>query len=297
MTIFKENRIFVIAEIACSHEGNLSLAKEIVKEASKTGTDCIKFQKFYADELVNRSHSSYELYKKLEFSNKEWEELISFSKSKNVKIFVDIFGTKSAKNLKKLNIDGHKIHSSDITNPNLLQYLKKSSLPTLISTAGTYPNEIYEALTIIQNKKKEIVLMHGYQGYPTALSDTNLLRILKLKKHFGYKVGLSDHISGSSNMAMIIPLIGIGLGINVIEKHITLDRSKKGIDYYSSLNPNEFKKFVSLIRKTEQSLGKEIFEFSRSEQKYRSGFKKVPFAKKTIQKMSKLQPKLFEYKR
>ena len=60
------------------------------------------------------------------------------------------------------------------------------------------------------------------------------------------KYGYQDHISGDNEMSSIIPFISMSLGLDFIEKHVTLDRSKKGVDYYSSLEPKELKNFISL---------------------------------------------------
>lgn len=283
--------------MANSHEGDLSQAKKITANASNSGADAIKFQKFTADELAEPDHEYYNLYKSQEMTIKEWNELITFAKSQNLKVFVDVFGIKSAKTISKLNVDGYKIHSADLSNLQLLKFLSGVTHPVLVSTAGSFLNEVDEALKILLKTPKEIVLMHGFQGYPTQLEDLNLLRISELKKRYNMPVGLMDHLSGDSKMTLIAPLIGISLGATVVEKHITLDRSKKGEDYHSSLNPNEFKDLVSLIRSTEKSLGSTNFELSKNELKYRLEHKKNTISKKFIKKGTKLCEGMFEFRR
>ncbi len=297
MRLFKKNKIFIIAELANSHEGKLSLAKKITENAAKAGADAVKFQKFTADELAEPTHEYYSLYKQLEMTNKEWNKLINFAKKKNLKVFVDIFGVQSLKSLSKFNIDGYKIHSADLSNPTLLQFLAKTQKTVLLSAAGSLPNEIDEAITILSKTPKEIAIMHGFQGYPTKLSDSNLLRIKTLKAKYDLPIGLMDHISGNSPMSISIPLIGIGLGATIIEKHLTLDRSKKGLDYYSALNPDEFKKLVTLIRKTTISLGIPDLSLSTNETKYRLNHKKNPISKTRIRKGTVLDEKMFVFKR
>ena len=283
--------------MANSHEGKLSLAKKITECASQSGADAIKFQKFTADELAEPAHKFYSLYKRLEMSNREWKELVNFAKKKKLKVFVDVFGIKSLKSLSKLNIDGYKIHSADLSNPQLLQILAETQKTILLSTAGSFPNEIDEAIKILLKKPKEIALLHGFQGYPTKLSDSNLLRINTLKEKYNLPIGLMDHIAGNSSMSISIPLLGIGLGATIIEKHLTLDRSKKGLDYYSALNPDEFKKLVSQIRSSTTALGKSELSLSSNEIKYRLNHKKNPISKKRINKGTKLTEKMFDFKR
>ena len=292
-----KNKVFVIAEMANSHEGDILLAKKIVDYAASANVDAIKFQKFTADELVERDHENYDLFKKLEMTRKEWNELIKYAQSKHLQTFVDIFGIKSAKDISQFKIDGYKIHSTDLSNPYLLQFLSRKNMPVLLSTAGSLLNEIDEALKTLLKTPKEIILMYGFQGYPTKLEDINLLHILELQKKYCLPLGIMDHAPGDSEMAPIIPLLGITLGATVIEKHITHDRSKKGLDYYSALNPDEFSRFVSLIRMTETCLGKKTFKLSQNELKYRLDHKKNPIAKQFIRKGTLLQGNMFEYKR
>jgi len=139
--------------------------------------------------------------------------------------------------------------------------------------------------------------MHGFQGYPTKINELNLTRMQELKIRFNLPVGLMDHVAGNSEMAKIIPLLGIAMGATVIEKHLTLNRSEKGTDYFSSLNPHEFKELVSLSKKTQQSLGQERSAFSKNEKKYRLQHKKNCITKKFIPKGTVLELKYFDFKR
>lgn len=294
---FTKSKIFIIAEIANSHEGNLATFKKLIDECSKLKINAIKFQIFKTDELLEISHEKYTLFKKLEFSNKQWKEIINFSKKKKLIVFADVFGLKSAKLADQLGIEGFKVHSSEINNPVLLNYLSNSKKPILLSTAGSNLYEIDEVLKILLKNSKEIVLMHGFQGYPTEISDLNLSRISELKKCYNLPVGLMDHISGSSELALIIPLLGISQGASIIEKHITLNRSKKGIDYFSSLNPIEFKKLIELIQKSKKALGTKQIELLTNETKYRLDHKKNTIASSFIKKGTSINEKLFQFKR
>ena len=297
MTLFKKSKTFIIAEIANAHEGSIGELKQIINECSRLKIDAIKFQIFKAHELLETSHEKFSLFQQLEFSNKQWKEIIRYTKNKKLRIFADVFGLQSVKLADKLGVTGFKIHSSEINNPSLLKFLALNDKPILLSTAGSFLYEIDEVLKIVQKKNREIILMHGFQGYPTQISDLNLKKIPELKKRYKLDVGLMDHIEGNSELALTIPLLGISLGSSVIEKHITLDRSKKGTDHYSSLNPDEFKTLINLIRKTEKSLGKSQTELLSNELKYRVQHKKNTLCKNTIKKGTILNTKSFEFKR
>ena len=95
-------------------------------------------------------------------------------------------------------------------------------------------------------------MLHGFQSYPTKIENSNLRKIQFFKNIFGdnCEYGYQDHISADNQFNYISPLIAIGLGAKYIEKHVTFNRDFKGVDYYSSLEPFELKKFVKLVKKT-----------------------------------------------
>ncbi|MCH7759476.1 N-acetylneuraminate synthase family protein, partial [Patescibacteria group bacterium] len=185
--------------------------------------------------------------------------------------------------------DGFKIHSSDITNEELLKFIEKTKKPILLSCAGSNLNEINNAIEILKKSSKgtNITLMHGFQCFPTHINDINLQRMKSFQDFFGLDVGYSDHVSGDSPLASYLPLIALGLGAVVIEKHITSDRSLKETDYQSALNPDEFFNFVSIIRKSFKSLGSKSFDMPTSESKYRHLVKKFPVSKINLDKVVK----------
>jgi N,N'-diacetyllegionaminate synthase len=295
--IFSKNKVYLIAEIANSHEGNFETAKKLIDVAHSSNADIVKFQLFKTAELLEKNHESFHIFQKLEMKNSEWSKLIAFAKRKKIKVFFDVFGISSAKIAYKLKPDGFKIHTSDITNSQLLNFFSKSKKPILLSTGGVTTKEISYALERLTKNNKEIILMHGFQGYPTKLLDLNLFRITELKKQFGLPVGIMEHVSGNSDMALIAPLLGMSLGATIIEKHLTLDRSFKGTDYFSSLNPNEFKTLSKLIHSTKQSLGSKDLIFSKNELLYRLKHKKNTITKRPLKKNTLLNENLFTYKR
>lgn len=288
---------FIIAEIASAHEGSINLMKKLIEAAIKSKADAVKFQLFDADELLVKQHPKYKSLKEIEFNEKEWEEIFEYVKSFEIVVLSDVFDIRSV-NIADKYVSGFKVHSTNVCDPSLLLYVAKKKKPTLISTGGSTLNEIKKAIEIFkENKNDDIILMHGYQAFPTKIEKNNLNLIKSWRQYFNYPVGLADHIDAESEMAIIIPLIAVALGANVIEKHITLDRSRKGRDYYSALNPKEFEKMVEMIRLTEKSLGSDEFELSEEEKKYRELMKKYIVAKTRIAKGSKITENQIAFKR
>lgn len=285
----------IIAEIANAHQGSVLNAINLANRSIDAGADAVKFQVYSAKELLHIKHKRYKHFEKQSFNKSQWNYIFKKIKKKNAKIFCDVFGEESFNNIKKNNkVDGFKIHSSDLINKKLIDLVSKTlKKEVFLSTGGSTLKEISYAVSILNKKKIKPVLLHGYQGYPTRIEDTNLNRILLLKKIFrkSCKYGYQDHIAGDDEMNYLIPFVSLSLGLDFIEKHVTEDRSKKGVDYYSSLEPKELRNFINKIKIIKSSFGKHLFTFSNQEKKYRNEVKKIWFAKNNIEKSKKIKPK------
>ena len=241
----------VIAEIANSHQGSTSNAIKLANKCIEAGASAIKFQVYSANELLHSSHSRFKHFEKQSFNTSQWSNIFKKVNKKKAKIFCDVFGEESFKIANNNKIDGFKIHSSDLINKNLIDLVSKTrNKEIFLSTGGSTLREISYAISIFKNNKIQPVLMHGYQNYPTLINDTNLNRIIYFKNIFKNicKYGYQDHIAGDDEMNFIIPFASMGLGLDYIEKHVTLNRSKKGVDYYSSLEPSELKNFIIKLK-------------------------------------------------
>ncbi|MEM3159496.1 MAG: N-acetylneuraminate synthase family protein [Nitrososphaera sp.] len=283
------DRLFVIAEIANAHTGSAEKLARLVDKAAGIGADAIKFQLFSSQELLVADHPEIGLYKSLEIPDPEWKNIFRKLKDSNVKIFCDVFGIERARFANRLGADAFKIHSSDINNAELLQYVAKIGKPVLLSCSGCTVNEIDNAISVLKRSgNPQVVLMHGFQGFPTRISQINLNRIASLRERYGVPVGYMDHIDGGSDLALYIPLVALGLGAALIEKHITLDRSLKEEDYQSSLNPDEFARMVKMLREAWKALGTRSFEIVGDELNYRKNMKKRLVASKDLRKGAKI---------
>ncbi len=273
--VIPDDRLFVIAEIANGHMGVPSKLRKLVQEAASAKPDAIKFQFFKARELLVTNHREYDLFEKLEIDDSVWLEIIKRVKEDGIRVFADVFSLRRAMFASRAKVDAFKVHSSDVNNAELLKYVASTGKPILLSCSGCTANEIDDAISLIKrNGGFQIVLMHGFQGFPTRLSEVNLRRITSLKRRYGRPVGYMDHVDGSSELAMYLPMVALGFGANVIEKHITSDRSLKEEDYQSALNPDEFGQMVRLLKKVYQSGGSPSLDISGGELIYRKNMKK-----------------------
>jgi sialic acid synthase SpsE len=288
----------IVVEIASAHEGDLRLCKAMIREAGKMGADAIKFQMFSCDELIVPQDPRYNNFKKIELKEEEWKEIFAYAKKYDWEILAEVYDFKSANLAEELGVSGFKIPSSDLSNPFLIRHVTKKQKPVFLATGGALLEEIKKAVSWITSLgNREIVLIPGFQAYPTEVEDINLRVIHTLHKKFRLNIGYHDHISAESELAIILPSTAVALGARVIEKHFTLDRERKGFDYYSALEPPEFKKMISLIREVEKTLGLGKIALSKAEMKYRERMKKYIVARRDIKPDEVIKMEMLAFKR
>jgi len=289
-TIGKAFPTFLIAEMACAHQGDVEKACELSDVAVKAKADAVQIQVFMKELYMSPFDQNYELICRLELAQEEFQTVIDRIKQNNILLFAAGYDVESIKFLIRNNVDAFKVHSADTSNPEVLLEVDKSKKPIFLSCGASKIEEIKNAIDFLQkNGASDIILMHGYQGFPTKLEDTHLNYIKTLERIFGLNVGFYDHVDGGSILAKIIPMMAIAYDAQVVEKHFILTREDKGIDYESSLDPENFIEFCNLIRESEKAIGKkEIRDFTIGELNYRDVCKKSIVSKTEIFKGEKI---------
>lgn len=257
----------IIAEAGVNHNGDIEIAKNLVRCAANAGADIVKFQTFKAKKLVSKnaflaeyqqnnlndfSNSQFKLLKNLELDYSMHLSIIECCKENGIRFLSSPFDHESIDFLDSLNIEYFKIPSGEITNGPYLKHIAKLGKPIILSTGMANLSEINDALQIFFEHgypKSKITLLHCNTEYPTPMKDVNLYAMLHIKNEFGVNVGYSDHTNGIE-----VPIAAVALGANVIEKHFTLDRNLPGPDHKASLEPDEFKLMVQSIRNIEKSI-------------------------------------------
>ena len=267
---------YVVAEMACAHEADVERAKRLVDVAAGAKADAIQLQIFSADRLASPLIDNHRVLKKLEVPTGRWPEILSHAKRTGLHVWVNVFDEEALQVAIEAGVDGLKLHSSDLSNPRMLDAVAKAGKPVSLAVGGSTLDEIAAAIDRMrQGGAEELLLMHGYQGYPTLPEDGRLRYIGTLKRVFGCPVGYQDHTDGGSDLATILALVAIGAGACVLEKHFIDDRSLKGTDHHSSLDPGPFARFVQLVREVDVALGDgTVRPLSEGEAKYRKALKK-----------------------
>ena len=172
----------IIAELAQGFEGDLVKAKLLVNAAACSGADIAKLQLVYADELATPDYLHYKLFKSLEMPDNSWKELMDYSKELNIELNFDVFGTKSLNLCQELGIKGIKLHGTDMTNIGLLNEVSESNIKNIyLGAGGSNLTEIELAISILKNKN--IILLLGFQSYPTPNNDNQISRVNYLKAY------------------------------------------------------------------------------------------------------------------
>ncbi len=258
----KRNKVFLIGEIGINHNGDVSIAKKIIKNAKLAGFDAVKFQKRNPDVCVPDSKKdtlketpwgvmSYLDYKKkIELNFKQFKEIDSYCKKIKIDWFVSCWDSDSVSFMKKFKVKYHKVASAMITNKKLLVEIAKQKKLTFISTGMSTYKDINIAVSIFKKHKCKYVLMHSVSVYPCPDELLNLKMVKILKDKYKTIVGYSGHES-----SVIPSLIAASLGACAIERHITLKRTMWGTDQSASLEFNGMRTLVDYIRRFEKSLG------------------------------------------
>jgi N,N'-diacetyllegionaminate synthase len=297
--------VITIAEIAQGFEGKPSQAALLIKAAASARANGVKLQLVYADELCTPDYKHYELFKSLEMADSEWTALHHLSGQLGVEMYLDVFGERSLMLAESMGIAGIKVHSTDMGNIGLLQRIGTSRVPTiLLSAGGCHADEIEAALGAMCDKR--VILMHGFQGYPTRLEDNQLARMHELRDRYGripgVRFGFADHVSSDDPMRFVLPAIVAGMGVDYYEKHITLGTVMKLEDHESAMNPDEFALCVSQIRKCAVAIGRVEagagdFGMSESETRYRNAMHKHVVASRGLSAGTVLTPETLSMKR
>lgn len=255
-TIGKGHQLYIIAEMACSHDGNAEKAKRLVDSAVQGGADAVQLQFFNRDALMTPQHDIYDLLGTIELNKQAWREVYDYARQFPLDVFACTFDLPSFELAVELGVDGIKLNSSDLSNHELLERVAKSGLPYTIGTGASTVEEISKAVELtMESGNHNMVIMHGIQNFPTPSESAHINKLLLLDKLFPFPVGYADHTDAEDSFSRVIDLLAIGAGACLVEKHITLDRAEKGTDYQAALEPQEFADYVALMHKAHVSMG------------------------------------------
>lgn len=276
-------KTFIIAEIGINHGGSFNTCIKMIKEAAQAGADSVKIQTNEVEESYMKNTISYREFKNKNFSDNELIKIKKYSKKMGVIFFSTPGDIKSLNRLLKIKVKAIKISSGLATNYPLIAESIKRKIPTIISTGFLSRKNLDELKKFINKFKfKKVAILKCTADYPASPNDLDLNSISFLKNKFSLPIGYSDHTIGN-----LAPIIAVSCGAQIVEKHFTLNKFKKGADHKISLEPKEFKIMVKNIRIAEKMMGKQEFKILNKVKKKRKNFLRFLTAKKNIKKGDK----------
>jgi N-acetylneuraminate synthase len=286
---------FVIAEIGINHNGSLDIAKKLIDAAVDAGADAVKFQKrsisvVYSEEELARPRevpaevikaalergvlppenverlknnpedtTNGDLKWALEFNEKEYAEIDTYCRDNKIMWIASPWDEASVEFLAKFDVPAYKIASASLTDAGLLDAIRSTKKPIILSTGMSTMEEIEAAVKVLG--EDDLILMQCVATYPAELDELNLSAISALREHFSLPIGYSGHEKG-----VYMSLCAAVLGAVAVERHLTLDRSMWGSDQSASLEPKGLGLLINEIRNFEKAKGDGIKKVIEREQ-------------------------------
>lgn len=272
--MLSKDQPYFIAETAFHHEGNVKFLNELLDEIFTLDVNAIKFHLLFdLDDYIIEEHPAREVLKKITISKEEWLPILKKCTDAGKDI---VLLTNDVKSLKWVNeiqadfsIEAIELHSTGLNDIFLLQESLNFYKTVILGIGGSTFDEISYAVDFLESYgKRDILLMHGFQNYPTKFEDINLRRMNFYNKAFGYPVGYADHTDPNEDENILISSLPQGMGHNVLEKHVTHAFGEKRIDSQAAVSIEMMKKIVTYSHASFAALGNKNVHFSEAEKNY-----------------------------
>ncbi len=264
------NHVIIIAEAGVNHNGDIALARRMVREAALAGADYVKFQTAvpelvisafapkaeYQKETTGSGESQLDMCRRIHLPLSDYAGLKALCNEEGIGFMSTPFDLVSVDCLGALGMDYWKIPSGEITNLPYLQKIAAYGWPIIMSTGMASLEEVERAVEVLEEggtPRSKIYLLHCTTQYPAPLDSVNLRAMDALALLGCAGVGYSDHTEGIE-----VSVAAVARGAVIVEKHFTLDRTLPGPDHRASLEPPELAALVEAVRRTETILGSPV---------------------------------------
>jgi N-acetylneuraminate synthase/N,N'-diacetyllegionaminate synthase len=252
-----DREVLIVAEIGNNHEGNFTLAVELIGCAAEAGVQAVKFQTIVPERLVTADQEArLAALRRFKFSRAQFEELARYAHRSGVMFMSTPFDPACVEWLAPL-VPAFKIASGDNDHVPLLRAVAGTGKPVVLSTGMAELEDIADARDILRDEWRRrghsnpgLALLHCVVSYPTEPGDANLAAIEALAT-LGETVGYSDHTLGVE-----AAVAAVAMGARVVEKHFTLDKNQSDFrDHKLSADPADLAELVRRIRLVEAMRG------------------------------------------
>jgi N-acetylneuraminate synthase len=267
-----QNSCYLIAEIGINHNGDLGNVFKLIDNSKNAGFDCVKFQKRTPELSTPDSQKNVvretpwgemtylEYKKRIELDQEAYSAIDSYCKDIGIDWTASCWDIPSVEFIEQYDVPFIKIASASLTDRELINRIKNTNKPIILSTGMSTMKEIKKAVNLLSDSK--LILLHTTSSYPCPPEELNLNMINTLRDEFpDLLIGYSGHEVGLAST-----LAAVTLGAKVVERHITLSRAMWGTDQSASIELTGMTKLVKDIKTIELSLGDGIKKVYDSEQ-------------------------------
>lgn len=257
--------VFIVAEAGVNHDGLIDDALRLVDAAADAGADAVKFQYFSAERLVT-AEAGVAVYQRngsdgdrqramlaaLELSADAFLLIRARCEARNILFLATPFDELALRQLMEWNVPALKLASTDLTHAPLINAAIETGLPLILSTGAATQDEIDATVANLRTMAalNRTILLHCISCYPTPIEKLNLLTMTTLQARYSCPVGLSDHTISTDSGGW-----AVAAGAVLLEKHLTLDRDRRGPDHAASLTPDAFRQYVACARRAREAMG------------------------------------------
>ncbi len=254
---------YVIAEAGANHNRDLGMAKELIDVAADAGADAVKFQVYSGRTLYSTKTPRFDYlagvadkdtHQVLEDAElpREWlPELAEHARGAGIQFFAAPFDAEAVAELAAVDVPIFKVANYELVDLGLIELVAAQGKPVILSVGMATYGEVEDALAAVaKTGATEVALMRCAALYPAPPHIMNLNAMATMRRAFGVPAGLSDHTEG-----IAVPLGAAGLGMDLLEKHFTLDRALPGPDHPFAIEPEELRALVAGVRAIEAAMG------------------------------------------
>lgn len=260
-TIGPEEPTYIIAEIGSNHNQNWETTKELIDECIQAGADAVKFQSFSVDTWLSKDFTEFptvdseedirEELRAAELPYEMYERISEYCDSNNVTCFSTPSHIEDVKKLAEIGVPAFKFGSVQITDIPTIKHAAEYDKPIILSGGASDMSDITETVEAIE-EDTDLSLLHCTSLYPCEdYSVVNLDVLDSFQTLFDFPIGYSDHTMDP----VTVPVSAVTKGADILEKHVTLDRSMEGPDHPFALEPDELERMVTAVRRAEKALG------------------------------------------
>ena len=258
---------YVIAECGQNHNGSLEMARALIDmcadprphglgDAETVRPDAVKFtmrdlDAELTDEAWRAPYASMHAFgptygahrQHLELEHDDLVLMHDYARKLGLGFVLTMCAPSCLAVLDWLTVDYIKVASRDLTNIPLLEAIAETDVPVIVSTGMANAEDLDRALEVVS----DATILHCVSEYPAEFDHLNLRRIQTLTEAYPTnRIGYSDHSPG-----IMAPIAAIAYGAEVIEKHVTLDRTLRGSDHAGSLERDGLYRMMRDIRHLE----------------------------------------------